>query len=170
MSSLMQSIRNGWRCIGCEFQQPLVHDLDHAQSAIVYRSLKFIWNLSQLLATKAVFPDLCPNFITCKIFIQLASLLQLFQFVLSLSLPPSLASTIETCSRNLPRPEECIIRSVDKLRSALAIGDLGEGFKTPPLEPLHIDNIDMRRGNEFNAVFSNLYVNGPSKFVVEKLK
>lgn len=27
MSSLMQSIRNGWRCIGCEFQQSLVHDL-----------------------------------------------------------------------------------------------------------------------------------------------
>lgn len=56
------------------------------------------------------------------------------------------------------------------MRPALALGDLGEGFKTPPLEPLHIDNIDMRRGNEFNAVFSNLYVSGPSKFIVDKLK
>lgn len=82
----------------------------------------------------------------------------------------SSASTIQTCSRNLPEPEPCIIESVNKLRSALAVGDLGGGFKTPPLEPLHIENIDMRRGNEFQAVFSNLLVSGPSKFVMEKLK
>lgn len=85
------------------------------------------------------------------------------------NLSPS-ASTIQTCSRNLPEPEPCIIESVNKLRSALAVGDLGGGFKTPPLEPLHIENIDMRRGNEFQAVFSNLLVSGPSKFVMEKLK
>ncbi|XP_055682248.1 uncharacterized protein LOC129789452 [Lutzomyia longipalpis] len=81
-----------------------------------------------------------------------------------------LPSTIKTCSRNLPRPEECIIDAVDKLRPDLSVGDLGENFKTPPLEPMMIENIEMHRGQEFRAIFTNLLVNGPSQFVVEKLK
>lgn len=87
----------------------------------------------------------------------------LFSFVLA-------ASTITTCSRNLPKPEECILREVEKLRPLLANGDLGDGFKTPPLEPMALDNINFRRGPEFSAKFNSMMVNGPSGFIVEKLK
>lgn len=81
-----------------------------------------------------------------------------------------IASSIVPCSRNLPNPESCIVAMSEKLRPLLARGDLGDGFLTPPLEPLALDNIRMSRGQEFNAVFSKLQVNGPSKFVVDKLK
>lgn len=80
------------------------------------------------------------------------------------------ASTIKTCSRNLPKPENCILREVEKLRPKLATGDLGDGFTTPPLEPMALDNINFQRGPEFSAKFNSLMVNGPSLFVVEKLK
>lgn len=40
----------------------------------------------------------------------------------------------------------------------------------PKMEPLALDRIVIRPGPEFNAVFTNLQVNGPASFVVEKLK
>lgn len=86
------------------------------------------------------------------------------------SLPLFTASSITVCSRNLPKPEDCILRAVEKLRPLLATGDLGDGFKTPPLEPMALDNISFRRGPEFSAKFNSLNVNGPSSFIVEKLK
>lgn len=52
----------------------------------------------------------------------------------------------------------------------LAVGDLGDGFKITPLEPLLIDIIHFKRGPEFSATFKNSLVNGPSNFIVEKLK
>lgn len=64
----------------------------------------------------------------------------------------------------------CIIKTVDGLRSKLATGDFGENFVVPRMEPLEIDTIKMKRGQEFSATFSNLLVNGPSNFIVEKLK
>lgn len=81
------------------------------------------------------------------------------------------ASSITACSRNLPEPEACLINEVTKLRPLLAKGDLGDGFKTPPLEPLLLkDTIQWKRGKEFSASFSDLLVSGPSLFSVEKLK
>lgn len=80
------------------------------------------------------------------------------------------ASTIESCSRNLPHPEPCIQAAAEKVRPLLAIGDLGDGFFTPPMEPLYLDTINMDRGQEFSATFNNISVNGPSNFIVEKLK
>jgi len=82
----------------------------------------------------------------------------------------TLPSTIQTCPRNRPNVDQCIIKETHKLKPLLAAGDLGDGFKTIPLEPLALDNISFKRGPEFAASFRNIIVNGPSGFVVEKLK
>ena len=63
-----------------------------------------------------------------------------------------------------------MIAATEKVRPLLAKGDLGDGFLTPPMEPLALEVIKMNRGQEFSATFSNILVNGPSEFVVEKLK
>lgn len=83
---------------------------------------------------------------------------------------PFSASLIKTCSRNSPAIEKCILDEINKLRPNLANGDLGDGVKTIPLEPLPLDNIQFKRGPEFSATFNNILVNGPSSFVVTKLK
>lgn len=80
------------------------------------------------------------------------------------------ASSIKVCSRNSPKPSECILNAINDLRPRLATGDLGDGVKSVPLEPLSLDNIHFKRGPEFQAAFNNLLVNGPSNFVVSKLK
>lgn len=80
-----------------------------------------------------------------------------------------LASAVKTCSRNEPRPGECILNIINGLRQRLATGDLGD-VKTVPLEPLGLDNIHFKRGPDFTANFNNLLVNGPSNFIVSKLK
>lgn len=81
-----------------------------------------------------------------------------------------LASTIKTCSRNTPNPSECILNAIYGMRQQLVSGDLGDGVKTIPLEPLALDNIHFKRGPEFVVAFNNLLVNGPSNFTVSKLK
>lgn len=81
-----------------------------------------------------------------------------------------LPSSIQTCSRNHPDPDTCIRDAVTQVRPLLAHGDLGDGFQTPPLEPLYLDNIEMSRGNEFKAVFSEIQARGGSNFQIEKLK
>lgn len=91
-------------------------------------------------------------------------------FFYSLILSFSTASSITACSRNLAKPEKCILDEVEKMRQPLAIGDLGDGFKTVPLEPLYLEKIHFKQGPDFVATFSNLWVNGPSKFIVKKLK
>lgn len=80
-----------------------------------------------------------------------------------------LASAITTCSRNSPKPSECILDIINGLRQRLATGDLGDK-KTVALEPLGLDNIHFKRGPEFTASFNNLLVNGPSNFIVSKLR
>lgn len=80
------------------------------------------------------------------------------------------AATITACSRNLPKPEPCIKAAAEAVRPLLAVGNLGDGFVTPPLEPLVLDEVRMTQGKEFMAVFTNVLVNGPSNFKVESLK
>lgn len=81
-----------------------------------------------------------------------------------------IASAITPCSRNHPNPEECILKEINKIRPRLASGDLIDGSKTVALEPLPLDNISFKRGPDFIATFNNILVNGPSAFVVSKLK
>lgn len=56
------------------------------------------------------------------------------------------------------------------LRINLATGDFGENITMPALEPLYIDEIKIQRENNFNEfVFTNLYVSGPSDFVLKNM-
>lgn len=59
---------------------------------------------------------------------------------------------------------------MNELRPKLVDGNLAEGFQVPRFEPMSLQNIEMSRGQEFKAVFSDLSVYGPSQFVIEKLK
>lgn len=81
-----------------------------------------------------------------------------------------LASIIERCPRNHPNPSQCVLQAVEKIRPNLASGDFGENFNVPKLEPLYIDRITMDRGPDFKANFTNINVDGPSKFVIEEMK
>jgi hypothetical protein len=50
------------------------------------------------------------------------------------------------------------------LKPHLTVGNLGENFTVPKLEPLNIEEIKISNGNDLQAVFKNLSVFGPSKF------
>ncbi|XP_073848316.1 protein takeout-like [Musca autumnalis] len=81
------------------------------------------------------------------------------------NLPPS----IVPCHRDDPDINNCIIKAVEDLRPRLATGELGEGYRSPPLEPLYLDNIELSRGRQFEAVFSDMVVKGGSNFIINKL-
>ncbi|XP_055838962.1 protein takeout [Episyrphus balteatus] len=80
-----------------------------------------------------------------------------------------LPSTLKKCSRNDPDINGCIIKAVNIVRPLLATGDLGDGYHTPPLEPLLLDNIEMGRGRQFRATFSDIQARGGSDFIIDKL-
>lgn len=80
------------------------------------------------------------------------------------------ALLIKKCPRSVEDINDCIYHSIELLRSNLARGDLGENFTIPKLEPLFIDKIQMHRGSDFIANFKNLYVSGPSKFILKNMK
>ncbi|TMW50079.1 hypothetical protein DOY81_004847 [Sarcophaga bullata] len=80
-----------------------------------------------------------------------------------------LPSSIVPCHRDDPELENCIITAVENLRPLLAHGDLGDGYHSPPLEPLYLDNIELGRGGQFHAVFSDMVVKGGSNFIINKL-
>ncbi|KAI8034153.1 protein takeout [Drosophila gunungcola] len=80
-----------------------------------------------------------------------------------------LPSTIRPCVRDDPQLERCIINAVYQIRPLLVHGNLGEGYKTPPLEPLSLDNIELGRSSQFQAVFTDLEANGGSNFIIDRL-
>ncbi|XP_058058232.1 circadian clock-controlled protein daywake-like [Anopheles bellator] len=82
----------------------------------------------------------------------------------------ALPSTIKACKRNDPDISRCITESVNDLRPRLATGKISDDFRIPPMEPLALAAVNMDRGAEFKATFSDLLVSGPSKFKIENLK
>lgn len=81
-----------------------------------------------------------------------------------------IASSITPCRRRDPDMESCILRQVEEIRPLLSRGDFGEGYQTPPLEPLHLENIKLGQGPQFQAVFSNMTVHGGSNFIIDRLR
>ncbi|KAH8355257.1 hypothetical protein KR093_009669, partial [Drosophila rubida] len=69
---------------------------------------------------------------------------------------PFTASSITPCARDDPQLERCIINAVYQVRPLLVHGDLGDGYHTPPLEPLQLDNIELGGSSQFQAVFMDL--------------
>ncbi|XP_016975429.1 uncharacterized protein LOC108041887 [Drosophila rhopaloa] len=80
-----------------------------------------------------------------------------------------LPSTIRPCARDDPQLERCIINAVYQIRPLLVHGNLGDGYRTPPLEPLSLDNIELGRSSQFQAVFTDLEANGGSNFIIDRL-
>ncbi|XP_023030605.1 protein takeout [Drosophila willistoni] len=80
-----------------------------------------------------------------------------------------LPSSITPCARDDPQLERCIINAVYQLRPLLTHGNLGEGYRTPPLEPLELDNIDLGRNSQFQASFTQLEARGGSNFIIDRL-
>ncbi|XP_073847088.1 protein takeout-like [Musca autumnalis] len=79
------------------------------------------------------------------------------------------ALSIVPCRRDDPDISNCIIKAFEDLRPRLATGELGEGYRSPPLEPLYLDNIDLSRGRQFETVFSDIVVKGGSNFTINEL-
>ncbi|CAG9768273.1 unnamed protein product [Ceutorhynchus assimilis] len=78
---------------------------------------------------------------------------------------------IKVCSRNHPELNECIIKSVESLRSKLKTGI--QELDVPPIEPLLLDEIKLRSGPEqakIDANITNAKVWGPSGFEIIDLK
>lgn len=82
----------------------------------------------------------------------------------------ALPSSIQVCRRSNPEINKCIVDSVNALRPLLASGKISNDFSIPPLEPLALATVNMDRGSEFKATFSDLLVTGPSKFQIDNLK
>lgn len=83
----------------------------------------------------------------------------------------NVADVIRKCSRSVENINECICESIELLRDNLANGDFGEDFVIPKLEPLYIDEININRRNDYNEmVFRNLFVSGPSQFVLKNMR
>jgi len=48
-------------------------------------------------------------------------------------------------------------------------GDLGDGYRTPPLEPLQLDDIELGGSSQFQAVFMDLVARGGSNFTIDRI-
>ena len=78
---------------------------------------------------------------------------------------------IRKCNRSSENIDECICESIELLRMNLASGDFGENFTIPKIEPMFIDEINIRKENNFNEfVFKNLFVSGPSNFLLKNMR
>ncbi|XP_002138587.4 protein takeout [Drosophila pseudoobscura] len=97
----------------------------------------------------------------------------LLLLLMSLAMCPwtgaKLPSSIKPCARDDPQLERCIINAVYQIKPRLMHGDLGDGYKTPPLEPLSLDNIELGQSSQFQAVFTHLEASGGSNFIIDRL-
>jgi len=75
------------------------------------------------------------------------------------------------CPRKTPNMANCIMNSIESMRHILATGDFGPGYEAiPRLEPFYLPSIQVGDRNDFRANFTDIYVKGGSKFIIEKLK
>ncbi|KAF5285657.1 hypothetical protein FQR65_LT13087 [Abscondita terminalis] len=78
---------------------------------------------------------------------------------------------IQICHRDDPNLASCINNSITVLKPHLRDG-IPE-LDVPPLEPLHLDAVDLKTGNEATriaATISNMKIWGPTSFIIQELK
>ncbi|KAB0794286.1 hypothetical protein PPYR_11125 [Photinus pyralis] len=83
----------------------------------------------------------------------------------------SKASYIKVCHRDDPKLSNCINDSITILKPYLKKG-IPE-LDVPPLEPLLLDAVDLKSGNDatrIEATLSNLEIWGPTSFIILELK
>ncbi|XP_063699310.1 uncharacterized protein LOC134829939 [Culicoides brevitarsis] len=80
----------------------------------------------------------------------------------------ALPSIIPPCSSSSD-PSNCIQGVLERIRTSLAKGDFGQGYVTPPMEPMFIDLMQIT-GPELNINMTNLYVKGATTYKVGAIK
>lgn len=80
------------------------------------------------------------------------------------------APSFKICQKSSPNLASCVTNSIEYLRPNLKAGDLGNGFKTPSIDPLLIDDIKLERGRGFFFHLNNLKVYKLTNFKVDKLR
>lgn len=58
---------------------------------------------------------------------------------------------------------------MERVHPQLADGDLGNGIRVPPLEPLHLKVLTINHGPELQGKFSDLVVHGASDFTIDDM-
>lgn len=74
------------------------------------------------------------------------------------------------CSAQSQNLTQCISESIDLLKPFLETGDLGEGIKVFPLDPLALEDAKINPAPDFRTRMTNLMVKGFTKFTLPKLK
>ncbi|XP_034479904.1 uncharacterized protein LOC117785782 [Drosophila innubila] len=107
----------------------------------------------------------------CHKMLQLPSLLLVIVLLLAMChwSCARLPSSITPCARDDPQLERCIINAVYQVKPLLVHGDLGDGYRTPPLEPLQLDDIELGGSSQFQAVFMDLVARGGSNFTIDRI-
>lgn len=65
---------------------------------------------------------------------------------------------------------KCVKESIEILRPRLKDGNLGEGFQIEGLEPITIEDIEIKRNQGFYVFLSNLRAYGAINFKIDKLR
>ncbi|CAG9805491.1 unnamed protein product [Chironomus riparius] len=81
-----------------------------------------------------------------------------------------LPQSFKICSKSSPNLAECVKNSVEYLRPSLRTGDLGNGIRIVPLEPLKIDDIFLERGSGFFFNLYNIKAYNIHNFKIEKIR
>ncbi|XP_055546849.1 uncharacterized protein LOC129731108 [Wyeomyia smithii] len=82
----------------------------------------------------------------------------------------TLKPALSVCNTRDPSVDKCIIDVIERIRPNIGSGNYGSENKHPPMEPIVLESIRIERGPSFSANFSNLVINGATKFVIKKLK
>ncbi|XP_070493725.1 uncharacterized protein [Chironomus tepperi] len=78
--------------------------------------------------------------------------------------------SFKICPKSSPNLAGCVKNSVEFLRPYLKNGDLGNGFKIPPLEPMSFDDIFLERGSGFFFNLYNIKAYNIHNFNIDKLR
>lgn len=80
------------------------------------------------------------------------------------------ASNFKICPRNTANLAKCVKEAIEGVRPNLKDGKLADGFQIEPMEPLVIEDIEIKRGPGFWALLSNLKAYSATNFKIEKMR
>ncbi|XP_058453611.1 circadian clock-controlled protein daywake-like [Malaya genurostris] len=81
-----------------------------------------------------------------------------------------LEPVLSVCKAKDPNLDKCIVEIIERIRPSIASGNYGSEIQHPRIESMILEQIRIERGPSFSANFSDLMINGSSKFIIKKLK
>ncbi|XP_055546852.1 uncharacterized protein LOC129731111 isoform X2 [Wyeomyia smithii] len=79
------------------------------------------------------------------------------------------APSIQVCHLADPDLDQCIIASVNGIRSNIGSGDFGNGTKLIAMDPAFVDRMDIDAGPSLQASFRNCTVTGAKTYQIDKM-